>query len=1305
MFGMNDVWSFHDSAATSNNRTSDDIHPSDTAKLLSNFPSHDRKDNIITELHSEPDNTLSSITQLLLQNPGVIPGGVIDLEAKTINNIIRPIDSLKTKNKTATAKGYVINSPQETTLSSVSSALSLNIIDEGLDLKKGNRNTLRKIQRPEGSVNHFQIDQTNNILATGLEDFHTNNAKETETRFHNLLKTGKTDKAFRSTNRDLTDDRIQFKVVTANLMPEPNQVQFRTSQTKNEITTTSTKSNNSEIDGIIEHAITNSLHQTDIGDKVANIPGKSVIDAHHSNIDDILKYQKITSAIPLNVAHQEKLTSAVPRNLSQYHKLASSIQLNSAVTKTVPLNSRRVTKKEHSYSDDHNHNKNNISTLGETRDNSNVMGKGKHDSSKLSPIKRKNHKKVSHIQNKIMNGKSITDSRMNQTSTLPRGSESTNSIENKMETNVSKLQRLSPSFKTKKSNSHKALLDTSVVTTKKRKRRRRKYKNGRQSYLKNNDTINYKESNKSVHVTKENTTSEYNLTSEIIHKHILKPKILGTDNSNRNLTKIFELEKKQIQPQKVKISRGSKNDKGKVTGKHDTINYKGSNKTFHVTKENTTSEYNLTSEKIHKHITKPKILGTDSNNTNLTKTFELEKKQLQPQKGSNKTVHVTKENTTSEYNLTSEKIHKHITKSNILGTDSSNITKTFELEKKQIQRQKVNSSRGSKHDKGKVTGKHETVSNRSGKNVSSHFNQSKISIPNSDTTVSSIQQSMIIGSTNIQTDMANKRLKAKTEQANVKNRNFSHIIENMSDFNTDLINKDMNANATSMRFTNHEMNGTQRNNNNDKAYDSNKTDIFVKLSEVQITGIPIPFRRYSKLTTPSYRTTTILSAKETNKEPVSMSKSDFSTPIPATMIRNYDINERNKTADLENSEIHEYKNDSMPTGDQRDRNNIMDDEYNRLELLSTNKTVNTHTKDISQSNDTKSTHSNYSPKIINKESFVADKNILGNSWERWLGSLSTNDKYPLQIEPRFENKTRFVFPVQNSTIIDNKLEPKFTSTLNLSDFTKSPEMYSDVSNKYASAETTTAENIDAFNNLDYHSFVGKSEVVANKQSTNVSKISGSTSNTQEDLLTKWNALLQQFRKDNSKKKSKLVQLLQNKSKSKNLKERHDVRFQKKPKSGSKYVRPTVEWLGIYKDLIKNQDKNVIPVSNKQRHRSVYSSLHDENVHSQFVKENLKTNCKEDQSYKLALDVLQTILMNMNNIKPPVPRKAHKRRYLLIPLGPENPDSTQMWADNEYTNHRPNDLMEERKIYPSDGRIPYRIRPQNPSVHMSVHSSF
>ncbi|CAG2232435.1 unnamed protein product [Mytilus edulis] len=868
---------------------------------------------------------------------------------------------------------------------------------------------------------------------------------------------------------------------------------------------------------------------------------------------------------------------------------------------------------------------------------------------------------------------------------LPQGSESKNSILDKIETNVSKIQRLSPSLKTEKSKTNKALLDTSVVTSKKRKRRRRKYKNGtRQNYLKND---NYKASNKTDHVTKENTTSEYNLTSETIHKHISKPKLLSSDHSNRNFTKMFELEKKQIKRQKVNISKGSKIDKENVMRKPVPVS-KRIGKTvslhFNQSKLEVTSKNSDNKTVIISTTHQPMIIGSTNKQTDMA----------------NKRLNVKTEQA---------KVQKH------------------DLENKDVN---GNENKDMNRNENKDINRNATAI---------RINQSKLEITsqNSDNKtiiISTTQQPMIIGSTHKQTDMANKSFNVTTEQARVqkhdlknkdvngnknKGMNGNENIEINEYGNKDMngnknkdmngnINKDMNenenknmnGNATAIRITKRNMNDTKRNNHNDTANDSNKTNILAKHFEVQVTGIPIPFRRYSKLTTPSYRTTTVFTAEETNKEPVSMSKSVFSTPFPAAA-SNYDINERNKTANLENIEIHDNKNDNMPTGDQRDWNNIRDDNFNRLELLSTNTTVKAHAQDIPQSNGPNSTHSNDSSKIIDKELFFVDNTDQGNPWDRWLGSLPTNDKYPLQIEPKFENKTEIVIPVQNTTVIHNKRESNLTFTSNTPDFTSSPEMHSDVSNKY---ETTTEENIDTFNNLDYHSFVGKSEVVADKQSTNVSKISDSTSKSQENLLTKWNALLQQFRKDNARKKSKLVQLLQNKSKSKNLKERHDVRFQKKPTSKSKYVKPTVEWLGIYKDLIKEQE-NVIPVSNKQLHHSSHSSLHDGNVHSQFVEEQLKTSCKEDQSYKLALNVLQTILMNMNNIKPPVPKKAHKRRYLLIPLGPENPEPTQRWTENEYTKPRPNNLREERKIYPSDGRIPYRIRPKNPSVHMSVHSSF
>ncbi|VDI66326.1 Hypothetical predicted protein [Mytilus galloprovincialis] len=1212
MFGWNEVWSFHDAVVTSNNKTSEDIHPPDTAKLLSNFPSHDRKDNIITELHSEPENTLSSITQLLLQNPGVIPGGAIDLETNAINNFIRPKDSLNTSNKTATTKGYVINSPRKTASPSVNSALSSNIVDEGIDLKQGNDNTLRKTQRSDGSVNHFRSDPSNNMIATERNDFYIDNAKETETRFHNLLKTGKTDKAFISTHRAITDDKTYFKVGTENITPIPHQIQSMTSQTRYEITTKSTQNKNSEIGGIIEHAITNSFHRTDTGDKDDTISEKSVIITPHSNIDDLLKYRKLTSAVPLNVARLERLTRVDSRNLTQYNKLTSSIPVISTVTKTVP---RHESEEDHSYSNGHKHNKNNVSTLMETRDNPNITGKETNDSSKLSSRKQKNHTEVSHNQTKIMNRKTIKDSRMNKTDMLLQGSESKNSILDKMETKGSKSQRVSPSFKTEKSNTYKALLDTNVVTSKKRKRRRRKYKNGsRQNYLKN-DIIGYKASNKTVHVTKENTTSEYNLTSKTIHKHISKPKLLS-DHSNRNLTKIFELEKKQIQRQKVNISRGSKHHKENITRKPVAVSKrigKIGSLHFNQSKLEITSQNSDNKTIIISSTQQPMIIGTTHKQTDMANKTEQAKVQKYDLRNIDMNENENKNMNGNEYK-------------DMIGNENKNMSGN---KNKDMNRNENIDMNGNENKD--MNGNENKDMNRNSTAI--RINQSKLEIAskNSDNKtliISTTQQPMIIGSTHKQTDMANKHSNVETEQAKVQKSDVNGNENKDMNGNENL---DMNGNATAIRITKRNMNDTQRKNHNDTSYDSNKTNILVKLSEVQVTGIPIPFRRYSKLTTPSYRTTTVFTAKETNKEPVSMSKSFYSTPIPATKMSNSDVSGYNKTAHLENIKIHENENDHMPTGDQHDRNNIMDNAFNRLELLSTITTVKTHTKDISKTNGPKSTHSNNSSQIIDKESFFVDNTGQSNPWDQWLGSLSTNDKYPLQIKPRFENKTEIGVAVQNSAIIHTKRESNLTSTSSTPDFTNSPEMHSGVPNKY---ETTTSENIDTFNNLDYHTFVGKSEVVADKQSTNVSKISDSTSKSQEDLLTKWNALLQQFRKDNARKKSKLVQLLQNKSKSKNLKERHDVRFQKKPTSKSKYVKPTVEWLGIYKDLIKEQDKNMIPVLNKQLHHSSHSSLHDGNVHSQFVGEQLKTSCKEDQSYKLALNVLQTILMNMNNIKTP-----------------------------------------------------------------------
>ncbi|XP_063421604.1 probable cyclin-dependent serine/threonine-protein kinase DDB_G0292550 isoform X2 [Mytilus trossulus] len=1627
MFGLNEVWSFHDAVVTSNNRTSEDIHPSDKAKLLSNFPSHDRKDNIITELHSEPENTLSSITQLLLQNPGAIPGGAIELEANAINNIIHPKISLKTNNKTATAKGYVINSPRKTASPSVNNALSLNIVDEGIDLEQGHDNTMRKTQRLDGSVNHLRSDPTNNMIATERNDFYIDDAKETETRFHNLLKTGKTDKPFISTHRVLADDKIQFKVGTEKITPIPHQVQLMTSQKQYEITTKSTQNNNSEIDGIVKHAITNSFHRTDIGDKDDTISEKSVIDTHHSNIDDLLKYRKLTSAVPLNVARLERLTRVDSRNLTQNIKLTSSIPVISTATKTVPRreikqeqsysdghkysknnvgttketrdnynvtgkekndnsysdghkhnknnvstlketrdnanvtgkekndNSYSVghkhnknnistlketrdnvnvtgkdrnnhsysdghkhnrynvrtlkktrdnynvtgkTKNDHSYSDGHKHNKNNVSTLKgtrdnsnvtgkdrnnhsypdghkhhkynvrtlkktrdnynvtgkekndhsysddhkhnknnvrtlkktrenynvtgkeknyhsysdghkhnknnvstlketrdnynvtgketnyhiysdghkhnknnisklketrdnsnvtgkerndhnysdghkhnknnvrtvkETRDNSNVTGKEKNYSSKFSSRKHKNHTKVSHIQNKIMKRKIIKDSRMNKTSMLPQGSDSKNSILEKMESKVSKIQRLSPSVKTEKSNTHKALSDTSVVTSKRRKRRRRKYKNeSRQSSFKNY-TIAYEANNKTVHLVKENTTSEHNLTSETIIKHISKPILLSSDHSNQNLTRMFELEKKPIQRQNVNISRGREIDKENVTRKPGPVSKRiGKIVSLHFNKSKLeiTSQNSNNKTIVISTTQQPIIIGSTNKQTfmaNKTEQAKVQKHDLKIKDvngNENKDMNGNKNIDMNKYG------NKDVNRN-----ENKDVNRNENKDMKRNKNKEVNRNENKEENRNE----NKDVNRNENKEVNRNairINQSKLEITsqNSDNKtiiISTTQQPMSIQSTHKQTDMANESLYEKTEQAMVQkhdlnvnenkdmngNKNIdmngNKNIDTNGNKNKDMYenknkvmygnrNKDLHGNASAIRITKRNMNDTQGNNNNVTANDFNKTHILVKLSKVQVTGIPIPFRRYSKLTTSSYRTTTVFNAKETNKEPVSMSKSFYSTSIPATKMSNSDINGRNKTAHLENIKIHENENDHMTTGDQRDRNNITDNAFNRPELLSTITTVKTHTKNIPKSNGPKSTHSNNSSQIIDKESLFVDNTGQGNPWDQWLGSLSTNDKYPLQIEPRFENKTKIVVPVQNSAIIHNKWESNLTSTSSTLDFPNSPQMHSDVSNKY---ETTTAENIDTFNNLDYHTFVGKSEVVTDKQATNVSKISDSTSKSQADLLTKWNTLLQQFRKDNARKKSKLVQLLQNKSKSKTLKERHDVRFQKKPTSKNKNVKPTVEWLGIYKDLIKEQDKNVIPVSNKHLHHSSHSSLHDGNVHSQFVGEQLKTSCKEDQSYKLALNVLQTILMNMNNIKLPVPKKAHKRRYLLIPLGPEKPEPTQSWTDNEYNNHHPNTLMEERNIYPSDGRIPYRIRPQNPSVHMSVHSSF
>jgi hypothetical protein len=53
---MNDVWSFHRTGASENLTDVDGRQLTEAAKLLSNFPAHERKDNIITELHNEPEN-------------------------------------------------------------------------------------------------------------------------------------------------------------------------------------------------------------------------------------------------------------------------------------------------------------------------------------------------------------------------------------------------------------------------------------------------------------------------------------------------------------------------------------------------------------------------------------------------------------------------------------------------------------------------------------------------------------------------------------------------------------------------------------------------------------------------------------------------------------------------------------------------------------------------------------------------------------------------------------------------------------------------------------------------------------------------------------------------------------------------------------------------------------------------------------------------------------------------------------------------------------------------------------------------
>ena len=375
-------------------------------------------------------------------------------------------------------------------------------------------------------------------------------------------------------------------------------------------------------------------------------------------------------------------------------------------------------------------------------------------------------------------------------------------------------------------------------------------------------------------------------------------------------------------------------------------------------------------------------------------------------------------------------------------------------------------------------------------------------------------------------------------------------------------------------------------------------------------------------------------------------------------------------------------------------------------------------------------------------------------WDRWFGSLSQNATYSLPEQLPLENNvdmptntTQDNVIIGNITKSDNNVAyeqnlnatsqiiqdtkpiypelsenftfpPEFDSTtgINTADLNHIADDRYTTDSNYVNIQTTTPDILSGFNHLDYHNVIDKSEVVMGNNARNVSKIKMPTSKSSQNLIARWNALVKQFRQRNLNNNSQLVNFLKKTANDKTPMNKHKLPVKKRPKI-TKDLKPTVEWLGINNDKLSKNMK-IVPVTSSHviSHQSHDHSSHDHSNHNLGQKGHATTDtkCNKDQSYKLALDVLQTILMNMDKIKPPPVRKAPKRRYLLIPLGPETTrDSRHGVADN-YIDHKANyEQMEHnthyqghRSVhYQGHRSVPYRVRPRNPTVHMSMHSSF
>jgi hypothetical protein len=392
-------------------------------------------------------------------------------------------------------------------------------------------------------------------------------------------------------------------------------------------------------------------------------------------------------------------------------------------------------------------------------------------------------------------------------------------------------------------------------------------------------------------------------------------------------------------------------------------------------------------------------------------------------------------------------------------------------------------------------------------------------------------------------------------------------------------------------------------------------------------------------------------------------------------------------------------------------------------------------------------NSNYTPPSFEKATidFKVAASDLNDPWDRWFGSLSQNATYPLHEQLPLENNvdmptntTQDQVIIENITKSDNnvayeqnlnatsqiiqdtkpiypELSENFTFSPGLDSATGMPttdlnhiaeDRYTTDSN-YLDIQTTTPDILSGFNHLDYHNVIDKSEVVMGNNARNVSKIKMPTSKSSQNLIARWNALVKQFRQRNLNTNSQLVNFLKKTSNDKTPMNKHKLPVKKRPKI-TKDLKPTVEWLGINNDKLSKNMK-IVPVTSSHviSHQSHDHSTHDHSHHNLGQKGHATTDtkCNKDQSYKLALDVLQTILLNMDKIKPPPVRKAPKRRYLLIPLGPETTrDSRHEVADN-YIDHKANyEQVEHNTHYQGHRSVPYRVRPRNPTVHMSMHSS-